>query len=180
MNKSQSTGSLVFSTILLFIANWLWKLLKIFIAVCIFIGAFRAITSGREESTSLFTTGFVSGVSEIATMLIENWSSVAIVVLLVWIGVMKFRQSKMETHLTHVKLAVVACMNYLNLEVKTEGLEHIRSKGMWSYVKQSLEMNILDNIFGTTTTDDTLTSLPVRHGERVSLQKDIQEWTVEK
>ena len=41
-------------------------------------------------------------------------------------------------------------------------------------------MNILDNIFGTNTTDDTLTALPVRHGERVSLQKDIQEWTVEK
>ena len=174
MTNSESATSSIIGWVTTLILRWIWILVKLFIAACILVGAFKAISNGLPTLAILFDRGVFGAIDQIASLLIDKWIPLLVLIILVIVVRNGKVVSSVESNTTATKIGVIAIMDYLNIAVQTEGMTHIAKKGVMSYFKESIQLNILDTIFGTKTTDDAITAKAVRGGKPVKFENDLQ------
>ena len=174
MTNSESVTSSVIGLVATVILTWIWILIKLFIAICILVGAFKAINDGLPTLAILFDRGPFGAIDQIASLLIDKWMPLLVLIILVIVVRNGKVVSGAESNTRATKIGVIAIMDYLNIAVQTEGMTHLAKKGVMSYLKESIQLSILGTIFGTTTTDDAITAKAVRGGKPVKFENDLQ------
>ena len=174
MTNSESVTSSIIGLVTTLILRWIWILIKLFVAVCILVGAFKAINNGLPTFEILFDRGVFGAIDQIASFLIDKWIPLSVLIILIIVVRNAKVVSSVKSNTTVTKIGVIAIMDYLNIAVQTEGMTHLAKKGVMSYVKESIQLSILDTIFGTKTTDDAITAKAVRGGKPVKFENDLQ------
>ena len=174
MTTPESSASSIIVWVCALILRWIWIPIKLFIAICILVGAFKAINNGLPTFEILFDRGPFGAIDQIASLLIDKWVPLSVLIILIIVVRNAKVVSSVKSNTTVTKIGVIAIMDYLNIEVQTEGMVHVAKKGVMSYLKESIQLNILDTIFGTKTTDDAITAKAVRGGKPVKFENDYK------
>ena len=174
MTSTESVTSSIIGLVATVILTWVWILIKLFIAICILVGVFKAINNGLPTFEILFDRGVFGAIDQIASLLIDKWVPLSVLIILIIVVRNGKVVSSAESNTRATKIGVIAIMDYLNIAVQTEGMTHLAKKGVMSYVKESIQLSILDTIFGTKTTDDAITAKAVRKGKPVKFETDYK------
>ena len=163
------------------IAGAAWWLLKVFLGFCVVIGAatqiLKQFTLIHYEQLG-WSEAFLKGVWDLGSDVIDNWMAFAVLLMFFWVISIKRTVSDLSSNITQTKIGVVATMNYLSIDVQTEGMKQLQDEGLLKMLKTSLGMQVWGTILGMKKelTDDTLTAKAVRHGNVVSLLSDLDDY----
>lgn len=173
---------LLFGFVALRLGAMVWWLLKVFFGFCVIVGAAVQILEGFDLAQYEQMTWYVGvwdGIVSLGRSVVSNWMAVAVLMVFLWVIGIKRRAEQVERDVTHTKIGLVALLNYLEIEVETEGMKQIKEVGGWSTTKTGWTNRVLGFVLGGSVrdaADDTLTSKAVRHGGEVNLRMDMAHY----
>ncbi len=167
----------LFGWVILVLARFARSLIKLIVIAAVVLGALNTLFAHAPASWPQFEfsiEGFLEYLALAFMMATNGWLPLGIALMVLWIWGIRNNVEKFGSHATHVKIAIVALMNYLDLGVETEGMKELKEEGFKSII-QAWKVNIGLKLLTGTTKDDALTAKPVRlnSGASVNLISDI-------
>ena len=160
-----------------------WGLLKIILGLCVVIGAgmeiFKGFTIVRYEGMVWYGAVW-QGILDLGSNVVDNWMAFAVLMLFFWVIGLKSRSEELESHVTQMKICLVALLNYLEVEVETSAMKEVEEKGLWKMIETRWTEGVFIALFMGKSAkgllDDTLTAKAVRDGSEVNLREDMANY----